>query len=144
MPITYRIIPDRDLVVLRLSGQASAARSVAVVGEMRADPDFRAHFHTLIDMRAMTGTDQSGADFARDADALQADAERVHRPVKHAIVANTPTARAMAEMQKNFFNAVPGLSLRIFDEAEAAVAWLGLPGTADDYLASGGWRGDID
>lgn len=139
VPVAYRIFPLANLTVLRFWGTASARSAETLIGDMRVHPDFRPGFDGLIDVREMQQTDQGAAEFTRDMTQLAEDARQARRVLHHAVLTRAWVGKPMAQMHKNFSDAVPGLKVRVFDDPQAAAVWLKLPGEVSDYLDHDDW-----
>ena len=110
MPLTFRIRPDRGLVVVQYSGFAKIDDTMAATAAYVSDPDYAPGQKQLVDMSALTGYEK---DYVRFMEMQAGKAERFNTAGVQTLVvyiAPTPVAQEIA-----------GLFLRSWDDVHAVV-----------------------
>ena len=110
MALSFRIFPNRGLVVVRYSGFALIEETMAATAEYVAHPDYAAGQKQLIDMTGITGYEK---DYVRFMNMQAGKAERFNRAgvqTMVAYVAPTPVSQEIA-----------GLFLRSWDDVQSVV-----------------------
>ena len=100
MPITYKIDPDRRLIVTRCVGNTSLDEVLHHFGELIRDPECPPVLDVLLDLTEMTAVPDSGQLHAAAAAAGEASA---HVQFSHcAIVASSEPTRGLAMVWQMF------------------------------------------
>lgn len=136
MPVTYRLVPSRNLVVLTFSGVAGLDETLRGAEQTARHPAFRPHMRHLVDLRAVTGWERDFPGFM----ALQARLIDVFgwRPAQALVVAIAPHAPAkeMSGLVNRSWDGLDGPLLRIVTDEDQALALLGLrEGSLAELLA---------
>lgn len=126
MPVTYRLVPSRNLVVVTFSGVAGLDETLQGARQTAQDPAFRPHMRHLVDLRAVTGWERDFPGFM----ALQARLMDVFRwrPAQALVVTIAPhrPAKEMAGLVNRSWDGLDGPLLRIVTDEDQALALLGL------------------
>ena len=101
MPISYRIDPERRLVVTTASGILTDDDIIELKRRLAADPEFKAGMRELSDVRAVTDLQVSSAGVRRMA-AMDESPSSTPSGYKLAIVAGSDTTFGMARMYQMF------------------------------------------
>lgn len=123
MPISYRIDPERRLVVTTASGILTDDDILELKRRLAADPEFKADMRELSDVRAVTDL-QVSTDGVRRMVAM--DESPSSAPDKHklAIVAGSDATFGMARMYQMFTQSnLPHVA--VFRDYDKARQWLG-------------------
>ncbi|MEO0666986.1 MAG: hypothetical protein AAFZ99_03655 [Pseudomonadota bacterium] len=110
MPLTFRILPERGLVVVRYSGFATIDDTMSATAEYVGHPDYAPGQKQLVDMSALTGYEK---DYVRFMEMQAGKAERFNNAGVQSLVvyiAPTPVGQEVA-----------GLFLRSWDDVDAVV-----------------------
>jgi hypothetical protein len=118
LPATYTIDTERKLVITRIWGAATEDEIFEHGQSLRNDPQFRADFRQLVDMRDLTAI-LVGSEVIRDASRHQFFAPGVRR----ALVANSDASFGMARMYA-ISSEAEGQTIQVFRDISAAEAWL--------------------
>ena len=129
MPLTYRIDPERRLVITRGSGTLKDAEVFGYQREVWSRPEV-AGFDELIDMSAVTTILLPSVERVRDLAELSAEMSRGAPRSRLAIVAPDDLAFGLGRMfDAHRENAAPGLKpVGVFRTMPKALAWLGIAG----------------
>jgi hypothetical protein len=119
MPISYKISPNRPLVVTYLWGIVTTDDVVQYYQALKADPDFDPAFWQLSDLRDVTVTE---GDTSSVASAARVDV--FARGVRRALIASTERQLAIARLFATYAEEF-GHVVRVFREIHEAEAWLG-------------------
>ncbi len=120
MGMTYRIDPERRLVLTRAWGVLTTPELEDVMSRILLDPRFDPTYRSLGDLREVTAMEIDPMDAARTA----ASPIFAHG-VRRAIVATSDVAYGMARMFATFAQR-SGQEVRIFREMQPAEEWLEL------------------
>ena len=110
MPLTFRILADRGLVVVRYSGHATIDETMAATKAYVASPDYAAGQKQLVDMTRITSYEK---DYVRFMEMQAAKAERLAGAGVQSLVvyiAPTPVSQEIA-----------GLFIRSWADVDAVV-----------------------
>jgi hypothetical protein len=132
MPMTYRIDPERRLVIARGSGTVKDAEVFEYQNEVWSRPDV-AGFNELIDMSDVTHILVPSAERIHDLAELSARMSHGAPQSKLAIVAPSDLAFGLGRMFDMCRDSVaPGLKpVGVFRTMPEAVAWLGIKGSLE-------------
>ena len=126
MPVTFRIIPGRNLVYVRYEGHAGVAETERSFRTYASHPDFRPGQMQLIDVSHVTGYEKAYADFM----AMQARiADMAYRPghtIFIAFYATTEIGREMAGLAGASWDNVAGAVVVVGEDEGELLALLGL------------------
>jgi hypothetical protein len=136
MPVTYRLLPRRNLVVVSFSGLAGLQETLEGARAAARQPAFRSHMRHLVDLRAVTGWERDFPGFM----ALQAQLMDIFhwRPSEALVVAIAPhrPAKEMSGLVARSWEGLDGPILRVVTDEEQALALLGLrEGSLAELLA---------
>jgi hypothetical protein len=133
MPVTFRILPQINLLHVAYAGCAGLAETVQLAADCAAHPDFRSSLRHLIDLGAVT-------DFERDVPGYFAMQARVielfpvvgegFQSLTMVVIAPPGPPRQMAEMVRRSWDGLDGAIVRIVEDEAAALSVLGLPADA--------------
>ena len=125
MPISYRIDPERGLVVTTASGILTDDDIIELKRQLAADPDFKAGMRELSDVRAVTDLQVSTNGVRRMVAMDERPASTANRH-KLAIVAGTDATFGMARMYQMFTESNQP-HVAVFRDYDKARQWLGEP-----------------
>lgn len=129
MPISFRIIPERGLVVVQYSGFSTIDELMAASAAYVADPDYAAGQKQLVDLAAVTGFERN---YVRFMQMQAAKAERLTGLGVQSLaiyIAPTPVAQEVAALFMRSWAHVDNV-VTVMQHSEAdALALLGQPET---------------
>ncbi len=128
MPETYVIDPQRGVVFSKGIGVFTYADFTEHMARMKADPAFRPEFNQLVDCRAMTSFDLTGAQVNEIA-GRSIFSVRTRR----AFVVSSDLQFGMSHMFAAYRENRGEMDVRVFREMREALAWLGLPPDLDPW-----------
>lgn len=115
-------MPEYGMLIHYVSGTADYGKLKGFIETVRANPDFRSDYHSIIDVRDLT---------------IDTDIEKIHYYIekfrhfrgeqnsrKHALLISTPDHYVMATYMKEVMNNL-SLHINIFSTCKAAALWLG-------------------
>jgi hypothetical protein len=126
----YRILPERNLAYVRLSGSIDMDQVDRLFGKYQTDPLARPWMMQLVDL---TGGNARRIDMIRVMALHARMAEVFINPefeLLGAWIAPDADAHHAAEMATRAWAGLPGVSTRIFPDAAGALAFLGQPETS--------------
>lgn len=126
MPITYQLKPDERLVVLVHVGVVTDDEFLSFYKALYEDARFDKSFNLLVDLRQTESSVRSAAALNEFADFVRGQYVSTTAPPKVAVVAPEDISFGLARMYEFFSGTVPW-EFVVFREADAALAWLGLP-----------------
>lgn len=110
MPLTFRILPERGLVVVRYRGFATIDDTMSATALYVADPHYAPGQKQLVDMTALTGYEK---DYVRFMEMQAGKAERFNNAGVQSLVVYIAPSPVSQE--------VAGLFLRSWDDVDAVV-----------------------
>lgn len=127
MPVAFRLVPSRNLIVVTFSGLAGLAETLAGAREIAGSPGYRAHMNHLVDLRPIMGWERDFPGFM----ALQAQLGDIfawHRSGAIIVgIAPHAAAQEMSGLVLRSWTGVEGMPvLRIVTDEEQALSLLGL------------------
>ncbi|MEL6958546.1 MAG: hypothetical protein AAGL89_06290 [Pseudomonadota bacterium] len=129
MPVNFRIFSEPALVYVRYDGYAWLQETIDASQACAADPRFRPTLPHLFDFSGVTGYEMDFGRFFK----LQADLLEMYVPLDSemlaAIHAPNRVAQEMAKLAKNFWDPVPGAVLRVMEDFDIALDFLGVSQT---------------
>lgn len=136
MPVDFRLLPSRNLIILTFHGVAGLAEAMEAATACARHPDFQPHRRQLVDLRAVTGWERDFPGFM----ALQAALVEVFdwKRTEAMIVAIAPhrPAQEMAGLVGRSWQGLGGPALRVALDEVQALGLLGLrEGSIGELLA---------
>lgn len=136
MPVTFRILRDRNLVYIRYAGLTRVDETVRAMAACITHPDFDPRARHIVDMRAVTAFEADYPAFL----AMQASATDIYHRPDHVpffvYIAPGPVAQSMARLVIRQWQGIPDVVLRLVAAEDEALALLGIAGvTLADLLA---------
>ncbi len=124
MPMTYEIDPEVGLIRLQGSGCLTDREMIECIQSLRADPALRPDMPTLSDMREIE-VGFSTAGIQEMMSVMRASAGR-RGSARAAIVVSSAVAFGMGRMLEMRAEGEAEPRFRVFEDMDAARAWLGL------------------
>jgi len=122
MAYHYKIEPERQLVVVHMSGAATRDEITASRVAVASDPHFKPGFSVLIDLRDLTSTDA-----LTTADIQQLASSTIDVVTRRAFVVPDPATHGLIRMYDGLRSNMPQHEqVRLFKDVADAEAWLGL------------------
>jgi hypothetical protein len=126
MPVSYQILPHRNLVLVTYTGHAGLAETLEQISDCTRQPEFRPWMRHLVDVSQITGYERDFPGFF----AMQARAMDDLPPHPDGLViaflAPTRIGQEMAQMTRRSWDGLDKIILRVFDTEEAALSFLGI------------------
>ena len=124
MPVSYSILPDRDLAVVIYDGDISVAEWAAVVADVVRHRNFRPDQMHLVDLSGVTGWDPALEHSVLSGE-VRRDWMRQARETLCVYYAPTPAGRSLAAVLARAWEGIPGVVPLILDDEAEALAILG-------------------
>ncbi len=127
MPVSYKILPARNLVLFTYSGMVGIEESLQAVMEATAHPDHRDDMRQLCDLATVTGVER---DFPALLKMQAKMLESMHRAQSERLVlffAPTRPGQELAQMARKSWEGLNSVLVRVLDSEAQALAILGLP-----------------
>lgn len=129
MPVSFRILPDRNLTLVTYWGYVTSDESIRAAEAYAADPDFTPDQKFLIDSSGVTGHEKDMVKFFK----MQANMAEIFARTGHdqliGCFAPNPTSREMSRLAQRGWEAVDHLVMLIHDDEAEVLAFLGQPET---------------
>jgi hypothetical protein len=118
----YRILPEKELMVMYLSGRINVEEFIAICNLLIKDPEFNTEFNILIDFKDTT------LDFNREGvERMVTWIEQNARwPRRSAYLTQTPNQVATTMMYDNLLKGILPVKIRICSTVKKAMDWVGL------------------
>ncbi|GGL62536.1 hypothetical protein [Wenxinia marina] len=126
MPVSFRILPGRNLVYVRYDGIAGVAETESSFRSYAAHPDFRPGQMQLIDVSRVTGYEKAYAEFIAMQARIAGMAYRPDRSIFIAFYATTAVGREMAGLAGASWDSVDGAVVVMGEDEGELLALLGL------------------
>ncbi|MDP2087431.1 MAG: hypothetical protein Q8K20_19735 [Gemmobacter sp.] len=126
MPVSYKILPKLDLVLVTFSGMVGLQETLLSAGECGRHPDFRPGMKHLFDLTDVTGHERDfPAYFAMQAKVLE---NLPPTGGDHLLMFLAPTraGQDMAELVRRTWEGLPRAIVLVHETAAEALATLGL------------------
>ncbi|MDO8327047.1 MAG: hypothetical protein Q7T28_08930 [Cypionkella sp.] len=135
MPVTFKILPRRNLALFTYSGMVGLQESMEVVAAATNHPDYRPTMRQLCDLSRVTGVERDYLALLR----MQAKiVESLYTPESELVVlfyAPQRAGREMAQMARKSWEGLNSVLVLILDREAQALAVLGLPEMSLQALA---------
>ncbi len=139
MPLSFRIIPERGLVVVEFTGYSTIDDFMRASAAYVAHPDYVAGQKQLVDMTRIGGFEK---DYVRFMEIQAAKAERLAGAGVQSLcvyVAPTPIAKEIATLFTRTWADITNVVIMVQDTEAEALALLGQPeGSIDEMLRAAG------
>lgn len=126
MPVSYRILPHRNLVLVTYTGVAGLRETIERTAECASHPDFRPTHRHLVDVSRITGYERDFPGFF----AMQAKVMESYPPLGHdqlfLFLAPTRVAQEMAQMVRRSWDGLDWAIVRIVEDEGQALNLLGV------------------
>lgn len=135
MPCSYRVYPDRNLVVKNYEGRVTTKCVLDLIDRMESDPAYQPGMLEFDDLSRVSELAIPPADIKRFAELMTGLGYRRRRCTRKAVFVSTDDARHATEQ---FMKEVEGSStveVGVFCDARSALDFLGVPETAVAGLA---------
>lgn len=127
MPVTFKVLPRRNLVLFTYSGLVGLQESMEVVAAATRHPDYRPTMRQLCDLSRVTGVERDFPALLR----MQAKiVESLYTPGSELMVlfyAPGRAGREMAQMARKSWEGLNSVLVLILDREPQALAVFGLP-----------------
>ena len=127
MPVSFQILPLRQLILFTYSGMVGLQESMDAVGACVHHPDYRSWFRQLCDLSRVTGFERNFPKLLR----MHAKFAEDLQPHGHDLIvlfyAPTPAGQAMAKTARKSWEGLNAVIVLIHDHEAEALALLGLP-----------------
>ena len=126
MPVSFRILPEHNLVLVTYTGIAGIAESIEKMAQCSQHPDFRPWMRHCVDMSAVTGHEHDFVGFF----ALQAKGIEMFPQTADMLllfIAPTRIGQELANMARRTWEGLDRVSVQIAQDEAAALSMLGIP-----------------
>lgn len=127
MPVSFRILPEHNLVLVTYTGIASLAESMSKMAECAQHPDFRPWMRHCVDLSGVTDHEHDFVGFF----ALQAKAIEMFphsMDMQLLFVAPSRIGQELANMARRSWEGLDRVSVQIAQDEDAALSMLGIAG----------------
>lgn len=136
MPITFHVLPARNLIVSRYWGEIGDAEFIESYRRLCARPDVRPGSRELVDLRDVTDMPITASAMREVAEIVETFLGDEGQTMQTAVIASTELEYGLSRMYQAFASASPE-QVEVFRSPEEALAWLGLGEVAFDDLLAG-------
>lgn len=136
MPVTFKVLPRRNLVLFTYSGMVGMQESMEVVAAATCHPDYRPTMRQLCDLSRVTGVER---DFPALLKMQARIVESLYTPEGELVVlfyAPGRAGREMAQMAHKSWEGLNSVLVLILDREAQALAVFGLPDPSIAALAA--------
>jgi hypothetical protein len=136
MPVHFKILPQRNLVVFTYFGQVAFQEVSDVVAAAARHPDHRMGMRQLCDVSRVTGVER---DFPALMKMQARIAEDLHPEGREMLVlfyAPTPVGKDIAQMARRSWEGLNSVIVLVQEQESEALALFGLPETSLTALAA--------
>ena len=137
MPVSFKILPRRNLVLFRYSGMVTLQESGEIVAKAAAHPDHRAGMRQLCDLSAVTGVERDFPALLRMQARMAEDLHSRSGDLFVVFYAPTPIGQDMAQMARKSWEGLNSVIVLVQNRESDALALLGLPETSLAALLDG-------
>lgn len=135
MPVSVRVLPSRDLVVVTYSGSSQIAETEKAVSQYLGHPDYRPNHRHLVDVSRVTDVEHDfGRFMALQAKLLEVRDVRSAHDMLVVYYAPNEAGQKMASMALRSWRDVEGTVISIVEDEASALALLGLKEQSIDEL----------
>lgn len=139
MPVSFRIVPQRDLVIVTYSGFVTVNESSIWAERYARHPDFRQDQKFLFDSSGVTGHEKDFVKFLKMQGLMTELFAQTGRDQLVGCFAPNEVSREMAVMAQRSWAPVDHMVIMIHDDEAEVLAFLGQPETClADLLANAG------
>lgn len=127
MPVTFRLLPHRNLALFTYSGEVTLQESMDVVAAAAAAPGYSPHMRQLCDLAAVTGVERDYAKLLKMQARILEDL--LTQDMGTIVVFHAPTdaGRCMAEMARRSWDGLDTVVVLVQETEAGALSILGLP-----------------
>lgn len=136
MPVSFKVLPRRNLVLFTYSGMVGLQESMEVVAAATRHPDYRQTMRQLCDLSQVTGVER---DFPALLKMQARIVESLYTPESELVVlfyAPGRAGREMAQMARKSWEGLNSVLVLILDRESQALAVFGLPDLSIAALAA--------
>lgn len=127
MPVTFALLPQRNLVLFTYLGEVTMQQVAQVVAEATLHPDHRDGMSHLCDLSRVTGIEKDFAALLKmQAQLTESFAVRQSDRIV-VFYAPNPVARSIAQMAKRSWDGLNSVIVLMHEDEAEALALLGLP-----------------
>lgn len=134
MPVTFKILPRRALVLFTYSGMVGLQESLDAIAACVRDPDYRSSMRQLCDLSAVTGVERDFPALLK----MQAKMVESLQPAENDLVvlfyAPGRAGQEMAQMARKSWEGLNSVLVLMQDNEAQALAMLDLPERSLDEL----------
>ena len=135
MPVTFRILPRRNLVLFTYAGMVGLQESLEAIASCTRDPEYRADMRQLCDLSAVIGVERDFPALLK----MQAKMVECLQPAENDLVvlfyAPGQAGQEMAQMARKSWEGLNSVLVLTQDNEAQALAMLGLPERCLDDLS---------
>ena len=130
MPVSFQILPRRQLVLFTYSGLVGLQEAMDAVADCASHPDYRPWLRQFCDLSRVTGVERNFPKLLK----MQAKFAEDLQPHGHDLIvlfyAPTPAGQDMAKTARKSWDGLNAVIVLIHDHEAEALALLGLPETS--------------
>lgn len=127
MPVSFRILPHRALVLVTYTGMAGLQETIERTAECASHPDFRPTHRHLVDVSRITGYERDFPGFfAMQAKVMESYPPPLGHDQMFLFLAPTRAGQEMAQMVRRSWDGLDAIIVRIVEDEAQALALLGL------------------
>lgn len=127
MPVSYAVLPHRNLIRFTYHGEVTFAETTEIVARAARDPAAQPGMRHLCDVAAVTGVERDFAALMRMQARIAEDLVTPAEPLLVVFHAPTAAGQAMAAMARRSWDGLDSVRVLVAEDAERALDILGLP-----------------
>ena len=127
MPVTFHILPKRQLILFYYKGLITLQESMDIVAEAASHPDYRPWLRQLCDLSAVTGVERDFPKLLKMQARILEDLDPGAEDLMVLFYAPTAPGQEMAHMAQKSWEGLNSVIVRIQDTEAAVLDLLGLP-----------------
>ena len=140
MTVYFDYLAPFEVMLMVYKGRSTNQQQLRLFQEISEEFGVGPFTNSVSDLSELTSTDMTATDMFSQSSMIKAQLETYSVPIRQALFAPTEMSYGISRMYMGFADLSPMLKIRIFDDLQAAVEWVGISGQAETIFADRDWH----
>ncbi|NIZ61471.1 hypothetical protein DL239_10830 [Sedimentitalea sp. CY04] len=140
MTVYFDYLSSLDVILTVYDGCSTNQQQLTLFRKISEEFGVGPFTNSVSDLSKLISTEMTATDMFSQSSMVKATLETASVPIKQALFAPTEMSYGISRMYMGFADLSPKLKIRIFDDLQAAVEWIGIPGQAETIFGDRDWH----
>ena len=140
MTVYFDYLSSHEVMLMVYRGRSTNQQQLTLFRKISEEFGVGPFTNSVSDLSELVATEMTSADMFSQSSMVKATLAAYTVPIKQALFAPTEISYGISRMYMGFADLSPKLKIRIFDDLQAAVEWVGIPGQAETLFGERDWH----